>query len=158
MRYNTLKSCAALLCRALRRCNRMCSRTVSGTANMSGHGSTLCSPTVEKILCRSPISERSPVSGLRRIRKQRETGVKRVETAGVCPLARCRGCGEPPSRPDGARSISDSEQLDEDLYSCNNLHDKNLHFVQSISCNKRHDLIIYKVYCCFACQMTKQHN
>ena len=35
---------------------------------------------------------------------------------------------------------------------------KNLHFVQSISCHKRHDLIIYKVYCCFACQMTKQHN
>jgi hypothetical protein len=62
------------------------------------------------------------------------------------------------SRPDGARSISDSGQFDEDLYSCNNLHDKNLHFVQSISCHKRHDLIIYKVYCCFACQMTKQHN
>ena len=103
-------------------------------------------------------SKRSPVSGLRRIRKQRATGVKRVETAGVCPLARRRGCGEPPSRPDGTRSISDSEQFDEDLYSCNNLHDKNLHFVQSISCHKRHDLIIYKVYCCFACQMTKQHN
>ena len=103
-------------------------------------------------------SKRSPVSGLRRIRKQRETGVKRVETAGVCPLARRRGCGEPPSRPDGVRSISDSKQFDEDLYSDNNLHDKNLHFVQSISCHKRHDLIIYKVYCCFACQMTKQHN
>ena len=27
---------------------------VSGTANRPGHGSTLCSPTVEKILCRSP--------------------------------------------------------------------------------------------------------
>ena len=73
-------------------------------------------------------------------------------------VARRRGCGEPPSRPDGARSISDSEQFDEDLYSGNNLHNKNLHFVQSISCHKRHDLIIYKVYCCFACQMTKQHN
>lgn len=35
---------------------------------------------------------------------------------------------------------------------------KILHFVQSISCHKRHDLIIYRVYCCFACQMTKQHN
>ena len=32
----------------------LCSRTLSDTANMSGHGSTLCSPTVEKILCRSP--------------------------------------------------------------------------------------------------------
>ena len=62
---------------------------------MSGHGSTLCSPTVEKILCRSPISERLPVSGLRQAKKQRETGVKRVETAGVYPLAHRRGCGEP---------------------------------------------------------------
>ena len=26
---------------------------------------------------------------------------------------------------------------------------KILHFVQSISCHKRHDLIIYKVCCCF---------
>lgn len=26
---------------------------------------------------------------------------------------------------------------------------KNLHFVQSISCHKRHDLIIYKECCCF---------
>ena len=33
----------------------LCSRTLSVTANMSRHGSTLCSPTVEKILCRSPI-------------------------------------------------------------------------------------------------------
>ena len=32
----------------------MCSRMVSDTANMSRHGSTLCSPTEEKILCRSP--------------------------------------------------------------------------------------------------------
>ena len=56
------------------------------------------------------------------------------------------------------REAINSEQFDEDLYSGNNLHDKNLHFVQSISCHKRHDLIIYKVYCCFACQMTKQHN
>ena len=56
------------------------------------------------------------------------------------------------------REAINSEQFDEDLYNDNNLHDKNLHFVQSISCHKRHDLIIYKVYCCFACQMTKQHN
>ena len=41
----------------LRRVNRMCSSNVSDTANMSGHGSTLCSPTVEKILCRSPYFE-----------------------------------------------------------------------------------------------------
>ena len=94
--HNALTNCAALSCRALRRVARMCSRTVSGTAYRFRHGSTLCSPTVEKILCRSPISERSPVSGLRQAKKQRETGVKRVETAGVYPLARRRGCGEPP--------------------------------------------------------------
>ena len=40
-----------------------------------------------KILCRSSFSKRSPVSGLRRVKKQRETGVKRVETAGVYPFA-----------------------------------------------------------------------
>ena len=32
----------------------MCSSNLSDAANMSRHGSTLCSPTVEKILCRSP--------------------------------------------------------------------------------------------------------
>ena len=32
----------------------LCSRTVSGTAYRFRHGSTLCSPTIEKILCRSP--------------------------------------------------------------------------------------------------------
>ena len=37
----------------LRRFNYMCSSTVSGTAYRFRHGSTLCSPTVEKILCRS---------------------------------------------------------------------------------------------------------
>ena len=95
--HNALTNCAALSCRALRRVARMCSRTVSGTAYRFRHGSTLCSPTVEKILCRSPISERSPVSGLRRTKKQRETGVKRVETAGVYPLAHRRGYGESPA-------------------------------------------------------------
>ena len=39
----------------LRRRNRMCSSRVSGTAYRQGNGSTLCSPTEEKILCRTPI-------------------------------------------------------------------------------------------------------
>ena len=52
--HNALTNCAALSCRALRRVARMCSRTVSGTAYRFRHGSTLCSPTVEKLLCRSP--------------------------------------------------------------------------------------------------------
>ena len=37
---------------------------------MSQHGSTLCSPTEEKILCRSPFSKRSHIGNLRQIRKQ----------------------------------------------------------------------------------------
>ena len=56
---------------------------------------------------------------------------------------------ELPAAAGAANRPSDSEQFDEDLYSFNNLHDKNLHFVQSISCHKRHDLIIYKECCCF---------
>ena len=43
----------------------MCSSTVSDPANMSRHGSTLRSPTVEKILCRSLFSQRSHVGNLR---------------------------------------------------------------------------------------------
>ena len=44
-----------------------------------------------------PFSERSPVSGLRQAKKQRETGVKRVETAGVYPLAHAAGRGDVPT-------------------------------------------------------------
>ena len=50
-----LTSCAALLCRTLRRVADLCSSNLSDTANRARHGSTLCSPTVEKILCRSLI-------------------------------------------------------------------------------------------------------
>ena len=81
----------------LRRVADMCSSRVSGIAYRLSNGRTLCAPTEEKILCRSPFSKRSPVSGLRRIRKQRETGVKRVETVGVYPLAPRRGYGAPPA-------------------------------------------------------------
>ena len=63
--HHALTNCAALSCRALRRVARMCSRTVSGTAYRFRHGSTLCSPTVEKLLCRSLFSERSHVGNLR---------------------------------------------------------------------------------------------
>ena len=58
----------------------LCSSTLSDTANMSQHGSTLCSPTVEKILCRSLFSKRSHVGNLRQTNNQKEVGVKRVET------------------------------------------------------------------------------
>ena len=109
--HNALTSCAAMSCRALRRVNRLCSRTLSDTANMSRHGSTLCSPTVEKLLCRSLFSERSHVGNLRQTKKQRETGVKRVETVGVYPLAPAAGAAKSPldfkrktSRPLGANT------------------------------------------------------
>ena len=47
----------------------MCSSNLSDAANMSGHGITLCSPTVEKLLCCSPISQRSHVGNLRQTLK-----------------------------------------------------------------------------------------
>ena len=97
VRYNAQKNWAALSCRPLRGLNLMCSRTVSGTAYRFRHGSTLCSPTVEKLLCRSLFSERSHVGNLRQTKKQRETGVKRVETAGVYPLAHAAGRGDVPA-------------------------------------------------------------
>ena len=44
-----------------------------------------------------PFSKRSPVSGLRQAKKQREKGVKRVETVGVYPLALAAGRGTVPA-------------------------------------------------------------
>ena len=70
----------------LRRVARMCSRTISGTAYRFRHGSTLCSPTVEKILCRSLFSKRSHVGNLRQTIQGKGVIHKRVETAGVYPL------------------------------------------------------------------------
>ena len=91
----------------------LCSRTVSGTANMSGHGSTLCSPTVEKILCRSPISQRSHVGNLRQTLQGKGVIHKRVETVGVYPLVRPRGVSalpaevqRKPPRPLGANTLA----------------------------------------------------
>ena len=69
----------------------MCSSNLSDAANMSGQGSTLCSPTVEKILCRSLFSQRSHVGNLRQTIQGKGVIHKRVETAGVYPLVRPRG-------------------------------------------------------------------
>ena len=57
----------------------LCSRTVSDAANMSRHGSTLCSHTVEKLLCRSPFRS-GHMSVICARLSQKEVGVKRVET------------------------------------------------------------------------------
>ena len=46
----------------------------------------------------SYFSKQSPVSGMRQVKKQKEVGVKRVETIGVYPLAPPRGAATfPPS-------------------------------------------------------------
>ena len=42
-----------------------------------------------------PFSQRSPVSGMRQVKKQKEVGVKRVETIGVYPLAPAVGTAPP---------------------------------------------------------------
>ena len=88
---------AIRLVSCLRRVTRMCSRTVSGTAYSFRHGSTLCSSAVEKILCRSPISQRSHVGNLRQTIQGKGEIHKRVETAGVYPLVRPRGVSALPA-------------------------------------------------------------
>ena len=79
----------------LRRVARMCSRTVSGTAYRFRHGSTLCSPTVEKILCRSPFRS-GHMSAICARLSQKEVGVKRVETL-VSTLLPRRGARHVPA-------------------------------------------------------------
>ena len=95
---NALTNRAALLCRALRRVNRLCSSTVSGTANMSRHGSTPCSPTVEKLLCRSLFSERSHVGNLRQtLQGKRGDSQEGGKPQVVYPLVRPRGVSALPA-------------------------------------------------------------
>ena len=62
----------------------MCSSTLSDTANRLRHGSTLCSPTVEKILCRTPFRSGHMSAICARLRSKGKVGVQRGrETAGV---------------------------------------------------------------------------
>ena len=76
----------------------MCSSTLSDTANRLRHGSTLCSPTVEKILCRSPISQRSHVGNLRQTIHGKGRSSKRKENRRLSFLfAHRRGYGESPA-------------------------------------------------------------
>ena len=93
--HNALTNCAARLCRALCRVAHMCSRTVSDTANMSRQGSTLCSPTREKILCRS-LFRSGHRSAICARPSQKEVGVKRVETL-VSTLLPRRGARHVPA-------------------------------------------------------------
>ena len=115
-RYNVPKGCAtrvsprgpSLALRAihlvsrLRRRNHMCSSRVSGTAYRQGNGSTLCSPTEEKILCRSPFRSGlvSPIfavasKGKRKIHKKEKTAgcLLLVPSPGRRPPAGVSGTG-----------------------------------------------------------------
>ena len=102
----------------LRRQNRLCSSTVSDTANMSRQGSTLCSPTVEKILCRSLFSQRSHVGNLRQTLQGKrgdlqEGGKPQV----VYPLVRPRGVSALPAAGRGKSPLNFSEKLTNPEYS-----------------------------------------
>ncbi len=112
----------------------MCSRTVSGTAYRFRHGSTLCSPTEEKILCRSPFRSGRRSLVCVRLSNKGKVGVQRGrETAGVPsflptavgtasspPRGAARSCrpqtANPPaevqrktSRPSGANTLTQFE-------------------------------------------------
>ena len=113
---------------------RMCSRTISGTAYRFRHGSTLCSPTEEKILCRSLFRSGHMSVICARLGSKGKVGVQRGrETAGVPsflptavgtasspPRGAARSCrpqtANPPaevqrktSRPSGANTLTQFE-------------------------------------------------
>ena len=100
MRYNALKSCATRVCRACvdeitcvavmylaLRIGRRKGRTQSWSVRSRG-----------RILCRSPISQRSHIGNLRQTLQGKGVIHKRVETAGVYPLVRPRGVSATPRR------------------------------------------------------------
>ena len=78
----------------LRRVARLCSRTVSSTAYRFRHGSTLCSPTEEKILCRSPyfgaVTYRSSAPGYPMERGDSQEGGNRRCLPSCAPARRQR--------------------------------------------------------------------
>ena len=88
VRYNVLKSCATRVCRA-------CLDEITCVAVMYLALRTGCSRG--KILCRSPISQRSHVGNLRQTLQGKGVIHKRVETAGVYPLVRPRGVSALPA-------------------------------------------------------------
>ena len=86
----------------------MCSRTVSGTAYRFRYGSTLCSHTVEKILCRSPFRS-GHMSVICARLSPKEVGVKRVETL-VSTLLPRRGARHVPAAVGGVLQLRFSEK------------------------------------------------
>ena len=79
-RCNVPKGCATRVCRACGDGTACVAAELSGTAYRQGNGSTLCSPTEEKILCRSPFRSglvspifAVPSKGKRKIHKKEKT-------------------------------------------------------------------------------------
>ena len=76
----------------------MCSSTLSVNCEYVEKWAHAVRPYGRVIRLPFPFSKRSPVSGMRQVKKQKEVGVKRVETIGVYPLAPPRGAATfPPS-------------------------------------------------------------
>ena len=73
----------------------MCSSTLSVNCEYVEKWAHTVRPYGRVIRLPFPFSQRSPVSGMRQVKKQKEVGVKRVETIGVYPLAPRRGYGAP---------------------------------------------------------------
>ena len=86
----------------------MCSSTVADPANMSRQGSTLCSPAVEKILCRSPFRS-GHMSAICARLSQKEVGVKRVETLVSTLLPPPRGAARS-RRPQTANPLAEVQR------------------------------------------------
>ena len=63
----------------------MCSSTLYDTANRLRHGSTLCSPTVEKILCRTPFRSGHMSAICARLSNKGKVGVQRGRKTAGCP-------------------------------------------------------------------------
>ena len=83
----------------LRRAGRMCSSTLSVNCEYVEKWAHTVRPYGRVTrLPFSYFSKQSPVSGMRQVKKQKEVGVKRVETIGVYPLAPAVGTAPPPGR------------------------------------------------------------
>ena len=89
----------------------MCSSTLYDTANMSRHGSTLCSPTEEKILCRSPFRSGRCSLVCVRLSNKGKVGVQRGrETAGVPSFLPPRRVPRRSRRPQTANPLAEPQR------------------------------------------------
>ncbi len=87
----------------LRRVARMCS------SNLSVNCEYVAKQTLWQPDCRSPVSQRSHVGNLRQTKKQKEVGVKRVETL-VSTLLPRRGARRRSRRPQTANPLAEVQR------------------------------------------------